>query len=264
MKKKFLVSTFLVLSILFFNTVFSVASQPMKCSVKTSISQYTPRWDEFCPPEYIDTNYKPKHGLPKLPDAPKDPGFWGYIFPYCINPKWNQYDKALKQHDKDIKQYCLDVDIYTAELEHARLVSYWSQRRKAFDSEIKLCLANKSTTSACFMQVRQLEEYKTALKNGQDLQKAQQTQQAAQFAAQQAAQDAQMLMQNINNSQMMMMQSINNAQSQFQAQQMNNNLNNINSSINNFNNNANTNSNTTNSNLHAINHNLNRINRALH
>lgn len=256
MKKKFLVSTFLVLSILFFYSVCSVASQPMKGSIKVSSSKYAPKWEEFCPPEYIDTNYKPSQALPKCPNYPKDPGFLGYIFPYCINPKWNQYDKALKQYNKDRAQYIIDVAIYAAELEHARLVSYWSQRRKAFDSEIKLCLSNPNTESACFMQVRQLEEYKTAQKHSQELQQAQQTQQAAQFAAQQAAQEAQMLMQSMNNSQMMMMQSVNNAQSQVQALQMNNNLNNINSSINNYNNAAN-------SNLHAINHNLNRINQTL-
>ncbi len=196
----------------------SLAKETLKGNAKISVSQYAPTWEEFCPPEYLNAQYKE-------------------ILPYKI-PKSENIGVAIRRFICPF-EIAADAMLY---VQKAEANNYWAMRRKAFEGEVKTCFADEKNALSCFMVVRQMEDNKNAQRAGQETQQAQQMQQAAQFAAQQTTQNSQMMIQNMNN-----------IQTQMQAQQMNNNLNNINSSINRHSSSTNSNLHSINQNLNRIN-----------
>jgi hypothetical protein len=164
MKKKYFISGFLVLTILFSNTVFSFAKGKTKTKTKTSsIEKYAPQWSEFCPPEYINSVHK--HPL-QPPEMPTDPETSRKLLAKCpFSHQWFDYNKSMQQYYRDMEQYNRDFSEFYSNSLNIIEGNYWAQRHKDFNREINLCLSNKTTAPACFIQVIQIEKNKTAQRN---------------------------------------------------------------------------------------------------
>ncbi len=105
---------------------------------KGSIDMYAPKWEEFCPAQYVNAQYI---AADTGPDVQKN-------FPIT---------KRQQFLDRSIIGRPFVIHNLRKRVQTQRVVNYWAQRRMIFDNEIKTCSADGKNASNCFMQVRQLE-----------------------------------------------------------------------------------------------------------
>lgn len=142
-----------------------------------------PKWEEFCPTAYLYAEQQEDH----------------YSIPLNFLLAMSLVGLPVAIHNKN-------------KSDNISNLNYWTARRYAFQEEVKTCQSDVNNQSACFMQVRQLEQAKNAqLQNTQLMEEANRIQNSA------------ALQQNIQ------------AQQQIQnTKNLNNNLNNINNTMNRF------------------------------
>ncbi len=154
---------------------------------KFPASYYAPKWAEFCPSQFVDAEY---HEISAYKPSNKA-NMWALTIigmPYLWHEQAQHQSKML----------------------YLSASNYWVQRRKVFESEIQTCLGDEQNATACFMQVRQLENSKNDALRQEELAQQQMNLQAR-------------------------MNAQNSIQSSIQSQQLNNSINNLNYGLNNIN-----------------------------
>lgn len=127
--KKFISLSFVGI-ILFSSIGTSIADVPLKGSIKDNVVSDVPQWSEFCPSKYLNIKEA------KAPNTFVDVLLLSTIIlvPVAIS-HMNEYGNTI----------------------------YWVERRKQFDSEVSICLAdNSKSASDCFINVRKAEQIKNA------------------------------------------------------------------------------------------------------
>ena len=122
-----------------------------------------PTWNEFCPDKYTlpqdKYNFEIEQKAWSVPDSLRR----DLMYLSIINaPKaWKEDMEIFKGFQKN-KQIIAEAPMY----------HYWNNRKIEFDNEITTC-QGAVDKSSCYMQVRQLETYKTVSDQQTDLMKQQ-------------------------------------------------------------------------------------------
>jgi len=126
-----------IVSLLLICSIFLNAQSCFAEELKAKASMSIPKWEDFCPGEYINAEYRP--------------GIKGKL----KNFTWHEEIFAVT-----LIGFPIAMLMYNARQEY----NYWTSRKYSFENNLKICLDNPGDKAMCLMQIVQLEQSKDSQK----------------------------------------------------------------------------------------------------